>query len=115
MRRAGQVVVLRFPQVNLALGKPRPILLVASAPGAYDDWLVCMISTQLQQALPGFDEVIDPTQGDFETSGLKVASATRVSRLAVVAADMLVGAIGEISSERLCRIKRNLVDWIQNS
>ena len=58
-----------------------------------------MISTQLQQALPGFDELLDPNQSDFEASGLKVASVIRVSRLAVVDADMVVGAIGEISDE----------------
>lgn len=47
MRKPGQVAIVRFPQVDLTLGKPRPVLLVASVPGGYDDWLVCMISTQL--------------------------------------------------------------------
>lgn len=113
MRKLGQVAILRFPKADLALGKPRPVLLVAPVPGPYGDWLVCMISTQLQQALEGFDEVIDQSQSDFHSSGLRVASVVRVARLAVVSADVLVGAIGEIGPERLQRIRQKLASWIQ--
>jgi len=74
---------------------------------------VCMISTQLQQALEGFDEVIDQSQSDFHSSGLRVASVVRVARLAMVSADVLVGAIGEIGPERLQRIRQKLASWIQ--
>ena len=110
MRRAGQIAILRFPTVALTSGKPRPVLLVAPVPGPYDDWLVCMLSTQLQQAVEGFDEVIDLQDSDFLFSGLKVASVGRLSRLAVVLADTLVEAIGEISPERLQRIRRSSPD-----
>jgi mRNA interferase MazF len=115
VRRAGQVAIVRFPTVVLAPGKPRPVLLLAPAPGPYDDWLVCMLSTQLQQAVEGFDEVIDPDHSDFQSSGLKVASVIRLARLAVVSEDLLVGAIGEISPERLQRIRQKLAGWIQGT
>jgi len=36
----------------------------------------------------------------------------RVGRLAVVSGEILLGAIGEISSERLHRIKQHLSDWL---
>jgi mRNA interferase MazF len=71
-----------------------------------------MLSTQLQQAVAGFDEVIDQTHDDFHTSGLKVASVIRIARLAVVPASMLVGTIGEISAEHLQRIQQRLARWI---
>ena len=89
VREAGQIAIMRFPTVGLAAGKPRPVVLVAPVPGPHDDWLVCMMSTQLQQAQAGFDEVIDTTAADFQGSGVKVSSAIRVARLAVVPADML--------------------------
>jgi mRNA interferase MazF len=73
-----------------------------------------MLSTQLQQTVTGFDEVIDQTQNDFQTAGLKVASVIRIARLAVVPASMLVGAIGEVSPERLQRIRQRLAGWIAN-
>ncbi|MGQ9502735.1 MAG: hypothetical protein ACUVSF_13620 [Anaerolineae bacterium] len=44
---------------------------------------------------------------DFKQSGLKVTSVIRVGRLAVVS-----GAIGEISDERLKRVKQNLSNWL---
>ena len=115
MRQAGQVAILRFPHADLASGKPRPVLLIAPVPGPYDDWLICMISTQLQHALEGFDEVIHREQTDFRSSGLKVPSVIRLARLAVVSAELLVGAVGEIGPERLARTRQKLADWVRGT
>jgi mRNA interferase MazF len=112
MKKAGQVAVVQFPTITLNEGKPRPVLLIASLPGPHEDWLVSMFSTQLQQAVEGFDEILDETQSDFQASGLKIASVIRIARLAVVPANMLVGSIGEISLERLQRIQQKLARWI---
>ena len=113
MREPGQVVLMSFPQVDLSPGKRRPVLLVAQVPGPYEDWLVCMLSTNLQQALPGFDEIVGSDANDFRKSGLRVPSAIRIARLAVVSVDTLVGTIGEIDDVRLRRIQETLADWIQ--
>lgn len=115
MKRPGQVVVLRFPQTDLNPGKLRPALLMAPLPGPYEDWLVCMISTKLHQSISGFDEVIDRNSSDFVLSGLKVPSLIRVIRLAVVSREVLAGSLGEISTERLQRIRENLSSWILGS
>src|SRR5690625_1654859 len=32
--------------------------LVGSLPGPYDDWLICMISSQAHQYMEGFDEIV---------------------------------------------------------
>ena len=111
MKKAGQVVVFHFPQTNLEEGKLRPALLLGKLPGEYDDWLICMISSQTHQYISGFDEVVNEGDEDFGESGLKVTSVIRVGRLAVVSGEILLGAIGQISSERLNRIKKHLSDW----
>ena len=49
MKKSGQVVVFRFPQTDLEGGKLRPALLLGKLPGEYDDWLICMISSQTRQ------------------------------------------------------------------
>jgi len=67
-----------------------------------------MISSQTRQYIAGFDEVIEDSSEDFKQSGLKVTSVIRVGRLAVVSGEILLGVIGEISSERLNRVKKNL-------
>ncbi len=77
--------------------------------------MACMMSTQLRQALEGFDEVIDQNANDLARSGLKVASVVRLSWLAVVSTESLVGAIGEISPVRLERIREKLVRWISGT
>jgi mRNA interferase MazF len=87
--------------VNLSPGKLRPVLLIAEIPGRFEDWLIGMLSTQLHQALPGFDEVLDENQADFLESGVKVAGVIRIARLAVVSITSLTGAIGSISDQRL--------------
>ena len=112
MKKAGQVVVFRFPQTDLEEGKLRPALLLGKLPGEYDDWLICMISSQTRQYISGFDEIVKDSDEDFEQSGLKVTSVIRVGRLAVVSGEILLGAIGEISSERLNRVKKNLSNWL---
>jgi mRNA interferase MazF len=81
-------------------------------PGEYDDWLICMISSQTHQYISGFDEIINDSDEDFGESGLKVISVIRVGRLAVVSGEILLGAIGQISSERLNRVKKHLSDWL---
>ena len=112
MKIAGQVIVFRFPQTDLEEGKLRPALLLGKLPGEYDDWLICMISSQTRQYISGFDEIVKDSDEDFEQSGLKVTSVIRVGRLAVVSGEILLGAIGEISSERLNRVKKNLSNWL---
>src|SRR5829696_2353333 len=109
MKEAGQAVVFRFPQTDLEEGKLRPALLLGKLPGNYDDWLICMISSQTRQSIAGFDEIVQEND-DFGKSGLKVTSVIRVGRLAVVSGEILIGAIGQISSERLSRVKKHLAD-----
>jgi hypothetical protein len=50
-----------------------------------------MISSQLNQEIPGFDEIVTSDDLDFNDSGLKLPSLIRIGRLAVVNSDILVG------------------------
>ena len=113
--KSGQIVLFKFPQTDLAVGKSRPSLLIAPVPSSYGDWLVCMISTQTQQAIPNIDEIISPADTDFAESGLKTESLFRLTRLAVVSENIFLGTIGEISANRLEKIKKRLAHWIETS
>ena len=114
MKEAGQVVLIQFPYADLREGKLRPALLLCRLPGKYDDWLTCMITSQLRQYTPEFDHLVQEGDPDFEDSGLKMASVIRVGRLAVVEGELLLGAMGQISSERLRQIKAQVAEWIAN-
>jgi len=112
MKAAGQVVLFRFPHTNLHQGKLRPALLLGQLPGPYGDWLICMISSQQKHYVEGFDELVQPGDPDFDSSHLRAPSVVRVGRLAVVEGAVLVGAIGEISEERLYRLRARLAAWL---
>lgn len=112
MIRERQVVLFRFPQTNQTSGKMRPALIIRKVPGSHADWLICMISSQLSREVEGFDEIISEQVDDFVSSGLKQTSLIRIARLAVVDQNILLGAIGEIGTGRLERIKKNLASWL---
>ncbi len=111
----GQVVLFRFPQTDQIEGKLRPALVLRQLPGQYDDWLICMISSQIHHHVPDFDEVITPNDSDFNKSGLKLASVIRIGRLAVVESDIFLGKLGEIDPQRLSNIKQKLSGWLQGT
>jgi mRNA interferase MazF len=115
MIQEGQVVLFRFPQTNQAPGKLRPALVIRRLPGPHDDWLICMISSQLSQQISEFDEIISGEDTDFEQSGLKTSSIIRISRLAVVNKSVLLGSVGNISARRLNLIKSKISDWIEGT
>jgi mRNA interferase MazF len=112
MKQPGQVVLFQFPQTDLATGKLRPAVLLAKLPGSFDDWLLCLVSSQARQLVQGFDELLFESDQDFASSGLHSNSIIRTGRLAVVEGSILMGAIGTISNERLSRIKSNLSKWL---
>jgi len=113
VKKPGQVVLFQFPQTNMVQGKLRPALLLGKLPGPYDDWLVCMISSQLHQHVKDFDEIVDKNDPDFSRSGLKATSLIRAGRLAVIDGSILLGMIGEVDAERLKRIKVRLSEWFK--
>jgi mRNA interferase MazF len=43
----GRIVLFRFSETKVAVGKLRPALVVRKLPNSYDDWLICMISSQV--------------------------------------------------------------------
>ena len=115
MIQEGQITLFRFPQTDQTIGKLRPALVLRKLSGPYDDWLICMVSSQLSQKIPEFDGVVYENDPDFVQLGLKISSVIRVSRLAVVSKDILLGSIGNISDERLKLIKTRLSIWINGT
>ena len=115
MIREGQIVVFTFPQTNLGPSKLRPALVLQKLPGKYNDWLTCMVTSKLNQQIHSLDELVSGTDSDYSSSGLKAPSVIRITRLAVQDSLLIRGTIGEISPERLIRIRLNLSRWISGS
>ncbi len=111
MKQAGQVVLTPFPYTDLSGSKLRPVLMLRQV-SRFDDWLVCMVSSRIAQADPALDEILQSDDPDFRAAGLKSPSVFRLSRLAVLDGNRLVGSIGAIPPERLTVLRQRLARWI---
>ena len=112
MKKAGQIALMPFPYTDLSHSKRRPVLLLRQLDSDHDDWLVCMISSQLYQFVPELDWQLSPEESEFGNTGLKVASVFRLSRIAVLDGQLLSGQLGQISEVRLHQLKKRLSCWL---
>lgn len=115
MIQEGQIVLFNFPETDRISKKLRPALVIRKLPGVFDDWLICMISSQLSQKVSEFDEIINREDKDFPKYSLKMPSLIRIGRRAVVERKILQGSIGKINERRLALIKNRLSEWIKNT
>ncbi len=70
--KEGDVVLAPLPQADGQV-KNRPAIVLRTMP-PFGDFLVCGVSTQLQQEVAGFDDPIGPNDPDFVATGLKAPS-----------------------------------------
>jgi mRNA interferase MazF len=107
----GDVLLAALRQADRVV-KDRPVLFLRRMP-PFQDFLVCGISTQLQQATPNLDEIISPNDPDFRTSGLKATSIIRLGFLAVLPPSDFKGRIGSVTSARRERLLSTLADFLR--
>jgi mRNA interferase MazF len=109
----GDILIAALQQSDGAI-KKRPVLLLRRMP-AYDDLLVCGISSRLHQFISGFDEMLDRAHPDFPRSGLKGESVIRLSFLDVLPKhSLLAGRVGSLSPECHRRLVVRLSEYLQN-
>ncbi|WP_019501849.1 type II toxin-antitoxin system PemK/MazF family toxin [Pseudanabaena sp. PCC 6802] len=108
--KEGDVILTPVAQADGKI-KNRPAVILREIP-PYKDFLVCGISTQLNQLVQGFDEIISPGDADFVSSGLRSESLIRLGFLAVLPRRSILGSIGSISPERHKRLLKTLSDYL---
>lgn len=106
----GDVLLARIAEAGGG-AKLRPALLLRVMPG-FGDLLVCGVSSQLRQAVPGFDEIVYDVDEDFQASGLKVTSVVRLGHLTVLPREAFSGKIGAVSEARYRRLLGNLIQYL---
>lgn len=92
---AGEVVIVPFPQTDLAVGKRRPALVLVDLPG--DDLILCQITSRAR-----FDGYSIPLDGaDFERGQLSHPSFIRPQRLFTVEQRMILYSAGKVRRSKL--------------
>lgn len=110
--KEGDILLTALRQADGSL-KDRPVLFLRRMP-PFQDFLVCGLSTQLQQVAPELDEMIVPTDADYRLSGLKAASLIRLGFLAVLPKAQFKGRIGRVSDARVERLLNRLADFLRS-
>jgi mRNA interferase MazF len=106
----GDVLLTPVPQAN-GIVKNRPAIFLREMP-PFRDLLVCGISTQLHQEVKGFDDVVDQSDADFASTGLRTTSLIRLGFLAVLPRSAVIGSIGPVSPERHKRLLTRLSNYL---
>jgi mRNA interferase MazF len=78
--------------------KKRPALILKKLP-KYEDYLICGISSNINQCIEGFDSLILESSELFKDTGLKTDSVIRLSYLTFIPIEDINGAIGSIPKE----------------
>jgi len=112
MHAEGDIVLFRYPNTDGSRGKRRPAVLLKSLGNDFGDWLVCMVSTQVQQRIKGLEVVITVADPDFPATGLRADSLLRSSRLAVVNESIFELKLGTVASQRLQQVTERLARWL---
>ena len=109
----GDVVLIPLPQVSGGPTKLRPALVVSLLPGPFQNVLICGISSQVDDLVNDWDELVRTADPDFGSSGLHQESAIRLSYLYAADSAEIVGTIGQVNSARLDRILVRLSDHLR--
>lgn len=97
----GEIVLIPFPFTDLSGIKNRPALVLVNGES---DITVSFITTQIKWQ-EDFDVKIEPTQAN----GLKRTSLIRLSKLATIDKDLVIGKLGNLSPDESTNVDKNLV------
>ena len=105
-----EIVLVALPQADGQV-KRRPALVLREMP-PFGDLLVAGISSQLQQAVAGFDEVLHPADEEFANYGLRSASVVRLGFLTVLPQQKVVGTLGTMEPVRYQALLQRLTNYL---
>ena len=109
----GDVIVAQLPQADGG-AKSRPVLLLKELPG-FGDFLVCGISSQLQQAIDGWDLPIPARTPEFEMSGLKTSSIVRLSFVSAVPRSRMKSRLGRLPDPCVASLQDRLAAHLKTN
>lgn len=108
--KPGNIALAQLQQSDGQL-KTRPVLILCQTP-PFSDPLVCALSSRLHHKCEGFDEIISDSDDDYHDSGLKVPSLIRLGMIATIPTSVMLGTLGNISHDRLMRLRSRLSNHI---
>ena len=103
--KKGDIVLLPFPFTNLEGNKLRPALILISLER---DITVSFISTKLHLK-ENTDLILLPN----DKNGLKKESVIKLSKIATISKDLIIGQLGELTKREIELVNKNLMALFQ--
>lgn len=103
--KKGDVVLIPFPFTDLTGNKNRPAVILIESE---EDVTVCFITSQIQRQ-EQYDILVNPS----EHNGLKKPSLIRLSKLATIDKDLVIGRLGILDLKTIRLLNSNLIHLLQ--
>jgi mRNA interferase MazF len=94
-----KIILVPFPFDDLSASKVRPAICLTNEIRPYGHVVLAFITSNITNTA-STDVVIENTDADFSTTGLKVSSAIRLHRLMTVSRSIIKKQLGELSASR---------------
>ncbi|WP_418887035.1 type II toxin-antitoxin system PemK/MazF family toxin [Gloeobacter morelensis] len=108
----GDVVLVPFPFTDLTQTKIRPAVVLWSSPSNMDT-LLCFVTSQLSvPALPS-DVLIEETEPEFASTGLRVSSRIRTLRMMSLDRGLVLRRLGTLGPQTLQQVNIVLKQALQ--
>lgn len=92
-----KVVLVPFPFDDLSSSKVRPAVCLTDPIGPYRHVILAFITSRVPATPLATDIVIDASDSDFSTTGLRVSSTLQVHRLMTATTSLIRRELGQLS------------------
>lgn len=103
-----KIVLVPFPFDDLTANKVRPAVCLTDEIKPHDHIVLAFITSRVSANAAATDFVINKSDADFATTGLKVSSTIRLHRLMTVAKSIIRRELGELSATQQREIENRL-------
>ena len=105
--RRGSVVLAIYPFTDLSSAKRRPALVVSATERPGRDCILAFITSRTEQ-IGATDLTLDPDDGNFTATGLRMASVVRCGKLMTLDRILLTGRLGQLSERLMAEVDLRL-------
>ncbi|AFZ01301.1 type II toxin-antitoxin system PemK/MazF family toxin [Calothrix sp. PCC 6303] len=110
----GDIVLTQFPFTDLSQTKLRPAVILW-VDLAKDEITLCFISSQNVNNLTSEEFAIIDSDPDFVTTGLRISSKVRVTRLATLNRLLVVRRLGQLTTKHIQKLNEIMIQAFQLS
>ena len=103
-----KIVLVPFPFDDLTATKVRPAVCLTDEIKPHSHIVLAFITSQVLASASPTDFVIDKSDADFTTTGLKVSSTIRLHRLMTVTKSIVLRQLGELSPAQQTEVENRL-------